>query len=542
MSALKGIRLRRRSGRKKGPNPLAVAALTILLAVAITYWAFNGKQIPFIHHFTMYAVVHNSVDIVPQSPVRIAGVNVGQVTGTSAEGALTKIAFTLQSNGLPVHTDATITIRDRLFLEGGYYLALDPGTPSAPIAKDGYQIPLSNTAYPVQFYQLLSTFNSATRTSLENTLNSLDQGFSAPSYCAAGASTQLSVPENPCPADDHPVEETPTLTNSGAGGLKAAAPQLTPTLKDIAWVTQGLRGTQPGDVERFLSSASDVTSTLNASSSQLANFVTSLNEASGALASADGALAQSVSGLDQTLQVAPGALSAVDHSLPPTASLAVALDPSLKVAPPIIEGVTKAVGELAVVVAPVERGKLLDTLKATFVSFPSLLRQLGSVFPITKGVTDCLRTHISPLFDEVVPDGSLSTGQPVWQDFVHFLVGLTSSTQNFDGNGYYTRLIAGTGDNGLSVGQLPGLGAILGSTPGTAGIEGARPKWVGDLTSADFRPDVACTSQPLPSLTATTAAPDLRHVGYAAPASPAEAQKLAKSLGLHTTAVKASGH
>jgi ABC-type transporter Mla subunit MlaD len=529
---------RRRTGRKKGPNPLAVAAVTILLAVAITYWAFNGKQIPFVHHFTMYALVRNSVYIIPESPVRIAGVDVGQVTGTSAEGDLTKVAFTLQSNGLPVHKDATATIRDRLFLEGGYYIQLDPGSPSAPVAGDGWTIPTSNTSYPVQFFQLLSTFDVATRASLENTLNTLNEGFSAPSYCASGASTTLSTEENPCPADAHPVQEPSSLTNSGIGGFKAAVPQLAPALKDIAWVSQGLHGTQPGDVERFLSSASDVTSTLDGTSPQLADFVTSLNRTSSALASADGALAQSVSGVDQTLQVAPATLSAVDHSLPPLASLANALSPSLKVAPPIIDGVTKAVGELAAVVAPAERGNLIETLKATFVSFPATLRELGTVFPVTKGVTDCLRTHVTPVLNDIVPDGSLSSGRPAWQDFVHFLVGLSSAAQNFDGNGYWIRLISGTGENGLSVGQLPGLGSILGATPGTAGIEGARPTWAGDLTPADFRPDVSCSTQPVPSLNATTSSPDLRHVGYSTPPTAASVQKLAKALGLHTGTAK----
>ncbi len=421
MSAIRGLRLRRRTGKKKGPNPLGVAAVTILLAVAITYWAFNGKQIPFVHHFTMYALVRNSVDIIPESPVRTAGVDVGQVSGTTPDGTMTKVAFTLQSNGMPVHTDATATIRDRLFLEGGYYIELNPGSPSAPVAHDGWTIRPQNTSYPVQFFQLLSTFDAATRVSLENTLNTLNQGFSAPSSCASGASTALSTEENPCPADQHPVQESPSLTNSGIGGLKAATPQLTPTLKDIAWITQGLRGTRPGDIERLLSSASAVTTTLNGTSAQLADFVTSLNRTSSALASTDGALAQSVAGLDQTLQVAPAALAAVDHSLPPLASLAVALDPSLKVAPPIIDGVTKAVGQLAAVVAPAERGRLLETLKTTFVSFPSTLRQLGTLFPVAKRVTDCLKTHVTPILNQIVPD---QNSQPAGR------CGRTSSTSS----------------------------------------------------------------------------------------------------------------
>jgi ABC-type transporter Mla subunit MlaD len=467
--------------RRKGPNPLTIAVLTILLAVVITYYAFSGKQIPFVHHFTMHALVRNSVDIIPDSPVRIAGIDVGRVTGTSAQGSLTRVDFTVDSNGQPVHTDATVAIRDRLFLEGGYYLQLDPGSQSAPDVKDGFTVPVSNTTYPVQFYQVLSTFDSATRTSLQNSLNTLNEGFSAP----AG--------------------QQPTAANSGVGGFKEAVPQFAPTLKDIAWTAQGLHGTQPGDVERLLASGSEVTRTLAGSSSQLAGLVTGLDRTSSALASSDGALARSVSGLDQTLRAAPPALTAIDHALPPVTRLASALDPSLKVAPPLIDGLTRAVGQLAAVVAPAERGRLIDTLKTTFVEFPATLHQLGSAFPVTKAVTDCLRTHVTPVLTSQVPDGSLSTGKPVWQDFVHFVVGLASAVQNFDGNGYWIRSILGTGSNTASVGQL-----INSSTTSIPGIEGSSPRWVGDLTPSDFRPDAPCASQPVVSLGATTSAPALR--------------------------------
>jgi virulence factor Mce-like protein len=500
--------VRGRAGiRRKAPNPLAVAAITILLAVAITYYAFSGKQIPFTHHFTLHALVRNSVDIIPGSPVRIAGIDVGSVTGTSGHGTLTDVNFEMSSNGLPVHTDSTVTIRDRLFLEGGYYLQLDPGSPSAPIANDGFTIPVSNTSYPVQFYQLLSTFDLATRQSLERALQTLNEGFSPP------------------------PGQQPTAANSGAGGLKAAIPQFTPTLKDIAWVSQALRGTQPGDVERLLASASDVTSTLQGSSSQLADLVTSLNRLSGALVATDGSLGQSITGLDQTLQVAPPALAAIDRALPPVVSLASALDPSLKVAPPLINDVTDVVNQLAAIVAPMERTRLLIALNTAFTAFPDTVRQLGELFPITKAVTDCLRTHVTPILTQAVNDGSLSTGRPVWQDFVHMLSGLASATQDFDGNGYWTRLISSVGNNGISIGKLPLLGQVLGVTPGSPGIQGARPQWVGDLTSADFRPDVACSSQPVPSLTAATASADMHHVGYAAPPTKEQVDKLGKLVG-----------
>src|SRR5205085_3340279 len=114
-----------------------------------------------------------------------------------------------------------------------------------------------------------------------------------------------------------------------------------------------------------------------------------LNTTSSALAASDGSLRQSISGLDQTLQVSPAALSAVDHALPPLVNLAQALDPSLRAAPPLLDKLIGTVRELGAVVAPAERSGLLTALKATFQEFPSILTQLATAFPISKQITDC---------------------------------------------------------------------------------------------------------------------------------------------------------
>jgi len=505
---------RRRRGRV---HPLVIALVTILLTAFVTYYAFS-QSLPFQHKYTLYAVVNNSVNVRTDSPVRIAGIDVGSVQGTSPDGNATRITFTLDSSALPIHRDATIRIRDRLFLEGGYYLELDPGTPEAPDLHDGDTIPLSQTSTPVQFYQVLSTFDVAARASLRQLLDTLNQGFSPP-------------PGRP-------------LSDSGAGGFKTAIPQLTPVMKDVAWISRALHGTHPGEVETLLSSASQVTGTLASASPQLADLVTSLNRTSSALASTDGALAQSVAGLDQTLQVAPSALFAVDRALPPLVNLAIALDPSLKVAPPILDALTGTVTQLASVLAPPERGKLLTSLRATFEQFPALLTELSKAFPIGKLVTDCLQTHITPVINRQVPDGPLSTGRPVWQDFVHFLPNVAGATGSFDANGPYTRTLAGGGPNTLTGGllaSLPVIGTIIGTAPpGSNSLSGARPTWVGDLKPSDFRPDVPCTSDKVPSLAAPAHAADLVAERAAAPRA-ALLASIASALGAGATQQVAPG-
>jgi phospholipid/cholesterol/gamma-HCH transport system substrate-binding protein len=476
-----------KSRRRRGAPALLIAVVMILIPVFVTYYAFH-KRLPFTSQYTDYVVVPNSVNLRSGSPVRIAGIDVGTVEGVSPDGRATKVAFALDSNGLPIHRDATATIRERLFLEGSYYLDLFPGSPSAPSAPEGFTIPEASTATPVQFFQLLSTFDVAARSNLAATLNTADIAFS--------------------PAPGQPPSD------SGSAGLQRAIPQLTPLMKDVSIDSQALQGTHPGDVENLLASTADVFGTLATNSRQLTGLVAGLQRASAALASGDGALARSVVGLDRALQVAPGALSAVGRALPPVTRLATALTPSLQRSPALVTALANSVSEVNAVVAPSVRGPLLSSLRTTLATFPSVLTQVANLFSTARPVTQCLITHVLPVLQERVPDGALSTNEPVWKDFIHFLPSLASASGQFDGNGPYIRNLVGAGDNsvqsGAGLGSVPGLGQLVGTSPGGSTIEGARPQWVGTLTSSAFRPDVPCASDPVPDLSATPAAPDLR--------------------------------
>jgi virulence factor Mce-like protein len=488
MSAVR-TRPRRARRNRRRLHPLAVAAIVIAVAVAITYYAFN-RGVPFVHRFTLDALVTNSVNVRNGDPVRIGGIDVGQVAGVTPAGQNSKIELTLNGSALPIHRNATIRIRDRLFLEGSYYLELDPGTPSAPVIGDGGTIPLARTSSPVQFFQLLSTFNLPTRSGLASAVNALDEGLG--------------------PSPGQPLQD------SGAAGLKATAAQLQPLLADTAVFSRALRGTSPGDVGRLLSSSSRLAGTLAASSGQLADLVRGLGTTAAALTSSDGALAQSVSGLDQTLRATPASLTAVDRALPPATALARALDPSLQAAPPLLDRLSVTVGQLAAVVAPAERGPFVTALRASFQELPAILTQLARAFPIGKQITDCLQSHLIPVLRQQVPDGSLSTGRAVWQDFVHFLGGIGGASGNFDANGPYTRFLAGAGTDTLS-GTFGGQQLVATAPPGGSALQGARPQWVGDLTPPDFRPDVPCTSQKVPSLASSTGPADLLPSGGGGP-------------------------
>ncbi len=89
------------------------------------------KDIPFTTPFEVRAVFESANSIRTHSPVRIAGVEVGKVKSVEAQPGLEhrRRVMSINKDGLPLHTDATAKIRPRIFLEGNFFVDLDPGTP-----------------------------------------------------------------------------------------------------------------------------------------------------------------------------------------------------------------------------------------------------------------------------------------------------------------------------------------------------------------------------------------------------------------------------
>ena len=97
---------------------------------AACYLVFGGS-LPFSGSpFVLKAVFTTQTELHIPSPVRIAGVDVGQVTGVqrvSSSSDAAVVTMDINRNGLPIHADATAKIRPRIFLEGNFYVDLQPG-------------------------------------------------------------------------------------------------------------------------------------------------------------------------------------------------------------------------------------------------------------------------------------------------------------------------------------------------------------------------------------------------------------------------------
>ena len=144
-----------------GPGPAVIGSIVIILVVIGVWLAFT-KELPFQSPgYQLKATFANAVNISDKAPVRIAGVGVGQVTGLERKGNSSVVTFTVSDSGRPIHSDASATIRPRIFLEGNFFIELDPGSPSAPEMPDKATIPITRTATAVQLDQLLTAAATA---------------------------------------------------------------------------------------------------------------------------------------------------------------------------------------------------------------------------------------------------------------------------------------------------------------------------------------------------------------------------------------------
>jgi virulence factor Mce-like protein len=473
---------------ERRPN-YALIGVVSLVVLALLTWAVFVKRLPFGHRYEIHGVFASANQLRDGSPVRIAGVDIGTVTGIGrGPGNTARVTMAISNQGRPVHSDARMQILPRLFLEGGYYVQLQPGTPAAPELADGGTVPLAHTAIPVQVDQILSVLDRPTRGSLKSVLGQLSHA----------------------------------LSGGAAAALRTAFPALPATLRDGAIALQALQGTHVHDPSGLIAGSSRVTAALAAQDAHLADLVTSLDRTSTALADRDRALAATVSGLDSTLRATPAALAALDSALPRLRSFTAAVRPALPPAPAVLRSARAVFAQVAALVSPGELPRLQDRLDPALGDLPTLETRLDGLLPLVTPVVSCVRDRAVPVLLSKLDDGPLSSGRPAWQDLVHTMVGLASAGQSFDGDGSWVRFLTVSGANAVSTGSVPGEGTLFGSD--SSSVIGSRPLWLGQGQVPPLRPDQPCTAQPPPDLAARTGPPPAAAGAGARRAQPTPAQ------------------
>jgi virulence factor Mce-like protein len=452
--------------RRPRVTPFAAGIAAIVVIVAATYVAFGGR-LPWQQDYEIRAVVHSANELQNRSPVRIAGVNVGQVKRVErGPGSTAIVTMAIDRDALPLHDDATLKIRPRLFLEGNFFVELSPGTPSAPDLPEGGTIPLAQTSTPVQLDQVLTALKSGTRADLQLLLHGLGEGFR-----------------------DGPA-------------LRRVIPLMAPAFLRTAIGAEALQGERPGDLSGFVASAEKTTAALASRRQQLPVLVSALDRTLTTLAVKRRALGETVAGLDRLMTDAPSAFAALNGLFPTARAFVREARPGIRVAPATLRLGIPLLDQAGLLLRPEELPALVAQLDPALHELRVLEPQLGTLLAGLRPITECVRTNALPTLKKKIDDPPLSSGQPVYRELLDITVGLASATQNFTGNGQAVRYHAGYGDQIVTTGKAPGLTEpLVGLT--SEPLLGSRPRYRGQ-TPPPFRPSVPCGTQKPVDLAAET--------------------------------------
>ncbi len=452
------MRGRRRHPQHRGMSRFTVGLIALVVLALVSFFGLTRAN-PFASPYELTALFQDANNLQPGSPVRIAGVEVGKVKSIEAlpEGrGMSRVKMELQDRGLPIHTDATLKVRPRIFLEGNFFVDLQPGSPSAPIQEDGASpIGPNQTAAPVQFGDILSVLQSDTREDLQTFLDEYSKG----------------------------------LEDRGARGFNEALRNGGPAFRSLALVNQAALGEEPTrDLQRLLEGQQKTFSALAADEGALKDLVTNLNVTAGALAREDAALEASLPALRDMLRAGQPALASLNGSLPSLRAFARDALPGVRSTAPTLREALPFIRQARALFGRRELRGTARELRAQIPRLSLLNRRLVPFLEQARALSSCTDGVLVPWANSTIPnpDEPGNDNQRVYRQFNRSLVGLAGESRIFDGNSSYFHT---SGVSGLN------------PTHGGVTVRPAAPPDLGNQPPPR-RPDVPCETQEPPNMNA----------------------------------------
>jgi phospholipid/cholesterol/gamma-HCH transport system substrate-binding protein len=436
-------------------NGMSLFRAGVLALVVIGLFAYFGfsKNNPFANPYEFKAVFNEVSNLQPKSPVRIAGVDVGKVTKVEpvekGQGGA-QVTMEVEDKGLPIKKDAELKIRPRIFLEGNFFVDLEPGSPSADeLHRDGV-IPVTQTAAPVQFGDLLTALQRDTRSDLQVFLREYAKG----------------------------------LGKGGAEGFNQAIDYWEPAYRNNSLANDATLGQDPDqDVQRVLRGQQKTFAALVEDENALKDLVTNFNITAGAFAREDTALAASVPALRDTLRVGYPALGSLNAALPSLRAFAHDALPGMRSSDETLDASLPFVRQARLLMSENELRGLARVLRRTI---PSVVRFNGRSVPFlheSRALSACTNRVLLPFMDLEIPNPEAgneaeNSGQKVRNQLQRGMPGLSGESRLSDGNNQF-----------FHAGATP---------PGNRVRPGPPPD--GGSQPPPHRPDVPCETQELPNL------------------------------------------
>jgi phospholipid/cholesterol/gamma-HCH transport system substrate-binding protein len=431
---------------------LRAGILALAVIALFSYFGFT-KSNPFANPYELNAVFDNVNNLKPNSPVRIAGVEVGKVKSVepveSGDGAA-RVKMELQDKGLPIHDDAQAQVRSRIFLEGNFFVDIRPGSPSAEQVESGYTIPVQQTSSPVQFGQVLSALQNDTREDLKTFLREYSKG----------------------------------LEGKGAQGFNESIKYWEEAYRNSALANDATLGQDPDrDLQRVLRGQQKTFAALVEDERSLKSLVTDFNTTAAAFAREDDALEASVPALRDTLNTAQPALASLNDALPTLRAFAKDALPGVRSSNPTLEAATPFMEQAS---ALVSREELRGTAAVLRAYIPTLVKLNQRSVPVAsegRQLSACTNQVLVPFIQSKVPSEEAGNDdQQVRFQIQRSFPGLAGESRLTDGNTPYFH------------------------TMGTVNPPNVEPAPPTDINQPPpRRPDVPCETQQPPNLEAPQA-------------------------------------
>jgi phospholipid/cholesterol/gamma-HCH transport system substrate-binding protein len=462
-----------------------IALVVILIA---TFLAFT-KDIPFTTPYELKATFENSPPIQKNQAVRIAGVDVGKVSKIEPVGGdspAVVVTMKLTDEALPLHKDATVKVRPRIFFEGNNFFDIHPGSPSSPELHSGDVIPASQTSAPVQLDQVLGTLQADTRKNLRKLLD--------------GYGGALNNKPQPGEDDDQVADVKGKTAGQALNETLDYSPE---ALRGAAIVNQSLLGADLHDLSKLVAGQQRVFAALDTHEGSLKDLITNFNTTMAALAAEQDNLRQTVHLLPGLLEAADPALDKLNAAFPPTRAWALEMIPGVRETPATIKAAFPWITQTRALLRPAELQGLVDELQPAVDEFAQFTKAQFQLLPAVDLFDRCQLNVILPTGDTRIDDGAFTTGLRNYQEFFQTSVGLAGESQNFDGNGSYTRFMAGGGGYPVQTEyaqqqRSPLFGAATKPPIGTRPARGGKPP---------YKPNAPCYKQTPPDLNSAQIGP-----------------------------------
>ena len=192
----------------------------------------------------------------------------------------------LEESALPLHEDATMKLRPRLFLEGNLFVDLQPGTPSAAEIDDGHTFPAGQTSIAVQIDQVFTTLQADVRSNLQTLLDEFGKAFK----------------------------------EGGAEGFREIYKTSPGAFRYTSEVNEALLGQEEHDLSELIVNLDATVEALN-QGDDLQDLVTNLRTVLGSFAAESASLEEAIALLPEVLEVGEPALASLNASFPSAARL-----------------------------------------------------------------------------------------------------------------------------------------------------------------------------------------------------------------------------